>query len=141
MPFHVTQKVLFKHCDPAGIVFYPRYFEMINDAVEAFFDEVVGLPFETMHKAHGVPTVRIEAHFAQASRHGDFLEIEVVPTRLGGSSLDLDLTGTCGGEKRFAVSLTLVLVNKDMRSEPWPEAIRAPVLDQLKPKMKEVSHG
>ena len=36
MSFTLTQKVLFKHCDPAGIVFYPRYFEMINDCVEAF---------------------------------------------------------------------------------------------------------
>ncbi|MEL6103010.1 MAG: acyl-CoA thioesterase, partial [Pseudomonadota bacterium] len=28
MSFQFLQKVLFKHCDPAGIVFYPRYFEM-----------------------------------------------------------------------------------------------------------------
>ena len=27
----------FRHCDPAGIVFYPRYFEMMNDAIEIFF--------------------------------------------------------------------------------------------------------
>jgi 4-hydroxybenzoyl-CoA thioesterase len=44
MLFSINQKVLFKHCDPAGIVFYPRYFEMINDCVEAFFDEI-GTPF------------------------------------------------------------------------------------------------
>jgi 4-hydroxybenzoyl-CoA thioesterase len=30
MGYHVTQKVLFRHCDPAGIVFFPRYFEMVR---------------------------------------------------------------------------------------------------------------
>lgn len=40
MLFTFTQKVLFKHCDPAGIVFYPRYFEIINDCIEAFFEQI-----------------------------------------------------------------------------------------------------
>ena len=46
MHFTYKQKVLFKHCDPAGIVFYPRFFEMINDAVEALFSDVLNWPFE-----------------------------------------------------------------------------------------------
>ena len=36
MGFEFRQTIGFKHCDPAGIVFYPRYFEMFNDCVEAF---------------------------------------------------------------------------------------------------------
>jgi len=40
------EKVVFRHCDPAGIVFFPRYFEMINDCVESFFSEVLDWPFE-----------------------------------------------------------------------------------------------
>lgn len=36
MEFSYRQKVLFMHYDPAGIVFFPRYFEMMNDCVEAF---------------------------------------------------------------------------------------------------------
>ena len=39
--FTFLQKVQFKHYDPAGIVFYPRFIEMINDAVEAMFDIVI----------------------------------------------------------------------------------------------------
>ena len=56
--FHYTQKVMFKHCDPAGIVFYPRYFEMMNDVVESFFAECLGLPFERLLVTAGVPTVQ-----------------------------------------------------------------------------------
>jgi len=47
--FTYTQKVMFQHCDPAGIVFYPRYFEMVNATVEEWFDQVIGFGFPTMH--------------------------------------------------------------------------------------------
>jgi 4-hydroxybenzoyl-CoA thioesterase len=45
MHYQFFQKVLFKHCDPTGIVFYPRFFEMINDAVEAMFSDLLDRPF------------------------------------------------------------------------------------------------
>ena len=45
MAFTYPHKVLFRHCDPAGIVFYPRYFEMMNDTVEAFFGTALDAPW------------------------------------------------------------------------------------------------
>ena len=30
--------IRFRHCDPAGIVFYPRFIEMAHSVVEDFFD-------------------------------------------------------------------------------------------------------
>ena len=53
--FRFKQKVLFKHCDPAGIVFFPRYFEMMNDCVETFFDEALGIPVSYTHLT--LPTI------------------------------------------------------------------------------------
>ena len=141
MTFSVTQKILFKHCDPAGIVFYPRYFEMINDAVEAYFTEVLHLPFEELHKTHGVPTVRISNEFRAASRHGDVLTITVEPVRLGGSSLDMTVSATCKKEVRFEAHLTLVYVTSAMRPVRWPEAARDILTAQIKPALKEVSNG
>ena len=83
MSFTFTQKVLFRHCDPAGIVFYPRYFEMINDCVEAFF-ESLNYPFYEMHKAgHGVPTAQIETRFIAPSRHGEVLDLQLNCHKLG----------------------------------------------------------
>ena len=35
--FETVIPVRFQHCDPAGIVFYPRYLEMINQTVEEWF--------------------------------------------------------------------------------------------------------
>ena len=37
MSFQISTKVRFGDVDPAGIVFYPRYFEMLNAAVEDWF--------------------------------------------------------------------------------------------------------
>ncbi len=124
-PFAVEQKVLFKHCDPAGIVFYPRYFEMMNDLVEAFFDGALGAPFEVLHRTHAVPTVTIRSTFHAPSRHGDMLTLTAAPTRIGGASMDMALTATCGGEARFETALTLVHIDRTGRPEPWPDAIRS----------------
>lgn len=140
MDFSVKQKVLFRHCDPAGIVFYPRYFEMINDGVEAFFSEALGYPFEQMHETHGVPTVKINVAFRAASRHGDDLEISIIPQRVGGTSLELSIEATCEGEVRFQAAVTLVHVSKAMRSAAWPDAVRTKLVVRLNPKLKEETH-
>ncbi len=124
MSYTMTQKILFKHCDPAGIVFYPRYFEMINDCTEAFFDTSLGHPFETLHQNGGVPTARINTVFKAPSRHGDILLIELRSTRLGRSSLDLRFEGRCGQEIRFEAVSTLVYVGREGRPQNWPTPLR-----------------
>ena len=60
MAFQKLVKVRFQHCDPAGIVFYPRYFEMVNAVVEDWFEEM-GEPFATLRteSALVVPTVQL----------------------------------------------------------------------------------
>ena len=131
MAFVFSQKVLFKHCDPAGIVFYPRYFEMINDCVEAFFDKRLGVPFETLHKDGGAPTARIETRFKAPSRHGDHLEIHLCPTRIGRSSLDLKFLACCDDKTRFEATSTLVYVGTDLRSTRWPERLHATLSEMI----------
>ncbi len=43
-----------RHCDPAGIVFYPRYVGIINDLVEEWFEHGPRLSFHTLHVERGV---------------------------------------------------------------------------------------
>jgi len=120
--------VMFQHCDPAGIVFYPRYFEMINAVVEVFFDTAIGWPFHRMHGAErvGVPMGRIEAEFPAASRLGDVLDWSLAVTRVGGASADLALRATCTGAVRVTARGTIVLVDLDrMKSRRWPDDRRA----------------
>ncbi|MBO6603164.1 acyl-CoA thioesterase [Rhodophyticola porphyridii] len=123
MAFSMRQKVLFKHCDPAGIVFYPRYFEMMNDCVEAFFDHI-GHPFEELHAKAAVPTAQIETTFTAPSHHGDMLDIRLGCTRIGTSSLGIAWHASADGETRFTASATLVHVGQDGRPLPWPAPLR-----------------
>ena len=122
MKFKMNQKVLFKHCDPAGIVFYPRYFEMINDCVEMFFCEI-GVPFETLHPTAGMPTAQISATFHAPSRHGDNLTINLEVIKIGGSSLKLSINADCRAEKRFSSDATIVYVNADGRPQKLSNTI------------------
>ena len=116
--------VEFNHCDPAGIVFYPRYFEMTNSVVENFFAEVGGYSFaRMMAEGQGVPTARLETNFHAPSRLGDRLDFTLAVTRIGGASIGFTLTARCGPELRITADLTLVWVQTG-RPAPWPEALR-----------------
>lgn len=123
-PFLFDQKVLFKHCDPAGIVFFPRYFEMMNDCVEAFFDEAVGWPYEDIHVDASVPTADIHTRFVAPSRHGDRLRLSLRVERVGRTSMTYRMEARCADEMRFETDATLVHVNSGGRPTPWPEAVR-----------------
>lgn len=124
MAFEFPQKVLFKHCDPAGIVFFPRYFEMINDCVEAFFDQGLGVPFHDLHRVSAVPTAQIKTQFPAPSRHGDRLLFQLDITKIGRSSADYSMTARCGKETRLKTSATLVHVDANGRPTAWPDQIR-----------------
>lgn len=132
MSFTIEQPVLFRHCDPAGIVFYPRNFEMINDCVEAFFEQALGLPFWRLHEEAAVPTAEISTRFLRPSRHGDRLTLQLDCQRLGRSSLGFSVTARCGEEARFSCQATLVYVNDQGKPTPWPEALRGLLAERTK---------
>lgn len=131
MIYHRQTPVEFNHCDPAGIVFYPRYFEMINSVVENFFAEVAGHSFARMMAAgEGVPTAQVETRFLAPSRLGERLDWSLKAVRVGGASLALALEARGGGEIRLTCALTVVFVSQG-RPAPWREAVRSR-LEQFK---------
>ena len=126
MSYSRAIRVEFNHCDPAGIVFYPRYFEMTNSVCENFFREVVGYSYHAMMAdGIGVPTARVETEFRAPSRLGDLLDWSLVVERLGGSSVTFRLDASSGGEHRLTARLTLVWLGPDHRPARWPDRIRA----------------
>lgn len=117
--------VEFNHCDPAGIVFYPRYFEMVNSVVENFFADVIELPFSEIHKqtGSGIPAVNLVADFLAPTRLGDKLTFTLRVARIGGASLEFEIVGACADEKRLSVRLTVVWM-VGTRATQWPDHIR-----------------
>jgi 4-hydroxybenzoyl-CoA thioesterase len=125
MSYHRQTRIEFNHCDPAGIVFYPRYFELTNSVCENFFREVAGYSFAAMMAdGTGVPTARIETDFKAPSRLGDLLDWALVVERLGGSSGTFRLTASCDGQHRLTARLTLVRLGVGKKPDRWPETIR-----------------
>lgn len=132
MTYRRQIRIEFNHCDPAGIVFYPRYFEMTNSVCENFFREAVGYSYHAMmDDGIGVPTARIETDFRAPSRLGDVLDWDLVVERLGGSSVTFRLTAHCEGQHRLTARLTLVWLGADARPGRWPDHIRAALAAHL----------
>ena len=125
--FTTTRRVRFADCDAAGIVFFPRYFEMLNGVVEDWFAGSLGASFRELHvERHvSVPTAAIEAKFMLPSRLEDDLTFSLSVTRLGGASCTLRHRIAAGDQLRFEATQTIVYVGASLKPEPWPEALRA----------------
>lgn len=127
MNFETRLKVRFADVDPAGIVFYPRYFEMLNAAVEDWFGQALGADFARLHLEQriGVPTVKLECDFLSPSRLGDELSIFLQPIRLGRSSCAISYRVVGQDTERLVASAVLVCMDLDaQKSIPWPQDIR-----------------
>ena len=116
--------VRFAHCDPAGIVFYARYFEMINGVVEDWFEDALETSFSGLlaHRNLATPTVHFNVDFTGRSVMGDRLTFETSVTRFGTSSFDLNHDVTCRGESRMRVHQTLLFTDPHAKgAQPIPE--------------------
>ncbi len=75
-----SRHVHFSDCDPAKIVFYPRYFIWFDQATEHLF-RAADLHWSTMMTADegafaGVPLLGASADFKSPCKMGDAIEIE-----------------------------------------------------------------
>ena len=125
--FTTDRRVRFADCDAAGIVFFPRYFEMLNGVVEDWFAGPLQASFRDLHlnRHVSVPTAAVEARFIAPSRLEDDLTFALSVTKLGGASCGLRHHISAGDQLRFEASQTIVYVGHSMKPEPWPEALRA----------------
>ena len=122
-------QVHFSDTDPAGILFYPRYFEMTSALIEDWFAEELDHPFSLMHHgmAHGVPTLSLDVSFSAASRIADVLRLTLGVARLGKTSFTLDIRAACGEEERFRMRQVLVYaaLGDELKPAPLPAQLRA----------------
>lgn len=75
-------------CDPAGIVFYPRYFAFFDACTMSLF-EAAGLPKQQLFANYdfaGFPMVETSSKFFVPSRFGDEVAVESRITAWGRSS-------------------------------------------------------
>lgn len=114
----------FAHCDPAGIAYYPKLLELLDNAIEDWTGEVIGVPRHVMHRdlGRGMPTVTMAARFGATSQHGDALDLSLAVSAVGRSSVDFTITVTSANEPRFEIDYRQVLVDQiTHRSVSWPD--------------------
>ena len=89
-PMVVTVRVRWGDCDPAGIAFFPRFFEWMDLASHALAREM-GVSRDDMlpPKLLGMPLVTAQAEFLAPARLEDTLEIRAWVTRIGRTSLGI----------------------------------------------------
>ena len=125
--FRHSIDVMFQHCDPAGIVFYPRFFEMMNEVTERFFSDVANWPFSRMHAVdrRGIPSVSARLDFRSPARLGDIMDWSMWVTRLGRSSATLAYAAEVGGRDVLGGEVAIVHTDLDaMSSLAWQDDMR-----------------
>ena len=124
-----TVRIEWGDCDPAGIIFYPRYFEIFDASTAMLFERATGLTkFKQLKNLNfsGYPLVRTRARFLKPTRFGDDVTVESTIT-FGTSSFTVQHRVLLDGELCAECTEKRVWVVRDdsgrIKSEPVPQAV------------------
>jgi 4-hydroxybenzoyl-CoA thioesterase len=127
-------RVQWGDCDPAGIVFYPRYFEWFDACSILLFEKATGhTKIRMLEKYGGAGLALLEARavFKVASQYGEDLQIETRITEFRRSSFFVQHKVTKGdilALEGFETRLWTVRDPADpkrLKSAPIPDEVRA----------------
>lgn len=134
---HTRQLIIeWGDCDPAGIVFYPRYFAMFDTSTAWLLAAGLDLPskaaFLTRYNMMGIPMVDTRGIFHAPSAFGDPVSIESRITGFGRSSFEVhhrllreDRTLGCEGFEKRVWTVRDPSRPSGIRGETIPEEVRA----------------
>ena len=135
-------KTRFNHTDPAGIVFYPRYYEMLNHVIEDWFEDGLHWPFHHISngKHFAFPMVKLETQFIRPTPLGERLTFALLVTEIGQSSLKLHVTAT-GEDQTMRIIFYAVMVmaeitdgkDRTTKAVSLPAALQKKARSFLKP--------
>lgn len=127
-----TVEIEWGDCDPAGIVYFPRYFAMFDTSTAHLVTAALGGPkrdWLKRYKIAGIPSVTCGAEFLSPCTFGDVVTIESRFVRVGRSSFEVAhrLTGPAGpaveaNEKRV---WTARAADGELKAVPLPAAVVA----------------
>ena len=118
-------------CDPAGIIYYPRYFAFFDACTSALIERALGMTKRDYLKAYdfsGHPLVNTRSRFLLPTRFGDDVIIESTVTDIRRSSFDVRHHLYKNGALAVEGLETRVWVRGDpikgeMRAAPVPQAV------------------
>ena len=118
-------------CDPAGIVYYPRYFAFFDASTSALLERALGMTKHHYLKAYdfsGHPLVSTRARFLIPTRFGDDVRIDTTVVKFHRSSFDIQHRLHKNGALAVEGFETRVWVQGDpakgtMKGAPIPQAV------------------
>lgn len=122
-----SSRVRFTHTDPAGFVFFPRYFEKFQAAVEDWFNNELKVDYAGIFLGRGIglPTAHTECNFLKPCRLGEMLDLSLRLTKVGATSLHVEFLGSVNGEQRLHGQSVLVFIDLENGSPvPIPDDLR-----------------
>ena len=129
-----TVRIEWGDCDPAGIVFYPRYFAFFDTSTTALFERALDMIKFEFLRAYGIigyPMVDTRARFLEASRFGDEVVIETIVAEIKRSSFNIVHRLLRRGELAVEGFETRVWAGRDpnnpekLKSKPIPPEVVA----------------
>jgi 4-hydroxybenzoyl-CoA thioesterase len=129
-----TVRIEWGDCDPAGIVFFPRYFAMFDHSTTLLIERALGIrkaQFNERYPFDGYPVVDTRARFLLPTRFGDDVAIETRLLAIRRSSFDLTHRLSKDGELAAEGFETRVWSVRDKsrpggyRAEPIPPEVVA----------------
>ncbi len=119
--------VRFSHCDAAGIVYFPHYFDMFNGLIEDWYSQELGHDYAglVMEGRIGFPFVRIECDFKIPSRMGEVIDLTLLVERIGRSSLGIAIVCHRDGLERLRARMVTAMMSLETRKPvPIPQPLR-----------------
>jgi 4-hydroxybenzoyl-CoA thioesterase len=126
------------HCDPAGIVFNSRFFELFDLGTWVLFEKGLGLPRARMFSTFniiGYPIVDARATFHRPVRFGDAVELGSTVREFRRSSFDVEHRLTNNGDLAVEGMETRVWATRHpddalrLQSRPIPREVIAKLTD------------
>jgi 4-hydroxybenzoyl-CoA thioesterase len=79
-------------CDPAGIVYFPRFFELFHQAMETWFSDRLAAEYDVLivERKIGFPAVHTEADFRRPTCFGETIAVELRVRETGHTSIAFD---------------------------------------------------
>jgi 4-hydroxybenzoyl-CoA thioesterase len=86
-------RIQWADCDPAGIVFNPRFFEFFDTNTWLMFETAVGIKAQAINKTYGllgIALVDVRANFLQPAAFGEEVELASRVAEFRRSSFDVE---------------------------------------------------
>ena len=118
-PFIFRRRVLWGECDPAGVVYTPRFVDFASIASQHFLGHLLGAGFTESKRSNnfGTPCKALSLIFHSSLRPDQIFDMNVYVKTIGTTTFTLGIAGTASdGTSIFDATFTVITVQPSDRS-------------------------